>query len=270
MKICVLTSDDVFAGMLLRKLFSEYSNNIPGVYIEQEMVGGRQPGAMFFHVGQESGWSYAVYQAVELLLYGLVDFIKSRLCGKASLLPAKQSEKYGIPVTHIHRNTWQDIIHNLRTMAPDVILCVRLSKILKADILDIPSIGVINFHGSLLPKYAGLGSVLQALRHGETVTGGTFHTMTPDLDQGVILCQVPVTIDPTDSVSSLHVKIYCESGKYIDKLLSGLQTDKVDFSNICKKITYFSFPKREHVQQIKKQGRSLIRCGDIKRLWRLI
>jgi phosphoribosylglycinamide formyltransferase 1 len=66
---------------------------------------------------------------------------------------------------------------------------------------------ILNIHPSLLPAFPGAHAVQNALDHGVTVTGVTVHLVDEEVDHGPIVAQVPVAIDPGDTVESLHARI---------------------------------------------------------------
>ena len=66
-----------------------------------------------------------------------------------------------------------DVIEELRRLAPDVIIVIAYGKILPKAVLDIPKYGCLNVHGSLLPKYRGAAPIQYAIKDGEAESGVT-------------------------------------------------------------------------------------------------
>jgi len=95
---------------------------------------------------------------------------------------------YGIPVAQPDRIRGnQDFMKTLTDLNPDLIIVAAYGKILPKEILDIPSKGCINIHGSLLPKHRGAAPVQQAILEGETKTGITLMQMAEGMDTGDML-----------------------------------------------------------------------------------
>ena len=88
----------------------------------------------------------------------------------------------------------EEFINEIKSLNPDVICVVAYGKILPKEILDIPRLGCINVHGSLLPKYRGAAPMQWAIINGETVTGITTMYMAKGLDSGDMLLKKEVTI----------------------------------------------------------------------------
>lgn len=89
----------------------------------------------------------------------------------------------------------EEAIDTLRAWGPDLIVVVAYGQILPAEILDIPRLGCINLHGSLLPHYRGAAPIQRSIMAGDKVTGVTTMFMDTGLDTGDIILQKPVEID---------------------------------------------------------------------------
>jgi len=90
---------------------------------------------------------------------------------------------------------------------PDLIVVVAYGQILSADVLDVPELGCVNVHASLLPKYRGAAPLHRALINGEEVTGVTTMYMDEGMDTGDMILKEEVEIIPQDTVGSLHDKL---------------------------------------------------------------
>ncbi|MGM0472128.1 MAG: methionyl-tRNA formyltransferase [Bacillota bacterium] len=95
-------------------------------------------------------------------------------------------------------------IAKLQELEPDVIVVVAYGQILDQEILDLPPLGAINVHASLLPKYRGSGPLHRVIINGEDKTGVTTMLMEEGLDTGPILKQSAVEIGPDLTVGQLH------------------------------------------------------------------
>ncbi len=96
---------------------------------------------------------------------------------------------------------------DLKNIVPDCIVAVAYGLILPKKILDIPSLGCINLHFSLLPKYRGAAPVNWALVKGEEVTGVTTFLMNEKMDEGDILLQQKISIDDGERADSLSRRL---------------------------------------------------------------
>lgn len=110
--------------------------------------------------------------------------------------------KYTIPVFHD-----SDIRHLTSDISLDLALVYAYGKILPESILNLPKYGFWNIHPSLLPKYRGTSPMAHALLMGETTTGVTIMKMTEKWDQGPIITQEEMNINPHDRRPDLERKL---------------------------------------------------------------
>lgn len=89
----------------------------------------------------------------------------------------------------------ESAIDMLRNWEADIIVVASYGQILPAEILDMPRLGCINVHASLLPHYRGAAPIQRAIMAGDKVTGVTTMFMNAGLDTGDIILQKPVEID---------------------------------------------------------------------------
>jgi methionyl-tRNA formyltransferase len=106
----------------------------------------------------------------------------------------------------------------IREFKPDIIFSLYYRDIVPSRILEIPKLGAVNLHPSLLPKYRGCFSVPWVIINNEYETGFTYHYMVPSVDAGNVLVQRRVTITPTDTAFSLYHKMILQSLNAFDEL----------------------------------------------------
>ena len=89
----------------------------------------------------------------------------------------------------------------------ELIAVVAFGKLLPVDMLNVPSFGCVNLHGSLLPKYRGASPIQWAVLNGETETGVTAMYMAEELDAGDILGIKKTAIDPDETMGELYARL---------------------------------------------------------------
>ena len=97
----------------------------------------------------------------------------------------------------------EEFIEEIKKMNPDVICVVAYGKILPKEILDIPYLGCINVHGSLLPKYRGAAPIQWAVLNGDEKTGITTMYMGEGMDNGDIILKEEVEIGDNETTGEL-------------------------------------------------------------------
>lgn len=120
-----------------------------------------------------------------------------------------------------------EIQQQLREFAPDAIVVVAYGQILPESILQIPRLGCINVHASLLPKYRGAAPFQWAIIRGEQETGITTMIMDKGMDTGDILLQERVAIDTKDTAGTLHDKLSQTGAELLLRTLQGLEEGSV-------------------------------------------
>ncbi len=109
-----------------------------------------------------------------------------------------------IPVLQPERIKTPEFESQIKQYSPDLIVVVAYGKILPRNILDIPALGCINVHASLLPRYRGAAPINWAIINGEEVTGVTTMLMDAGMDTGDILLMDEIGIDPDMTAGELH------------------------------------------------------------------
>ena len=98
-------------------------------------------------------------------------------------------------------------VAQLLELAPDLCIVVAYGQILRQPVLDLPPLGCINLHASLLPKYRGAAPIQWAVANGEKVTGVTAMYMDEHMDEGDIILQKQEPILDGDTGGSLHDRL---------------------------------------------------------------
>ena len=111
----------------------------------------------------------------------------------------------------------------LRELAPQVIVVIAFGQILSKEILEIPPLGCINIHASLLPKYRGAAPIQWCVIDGERESGVTTMMMDVGLDTGDMLEKTVVPIEEKETGGSLHDKLSLAGGKLILSTLEKLE-----------------------------------------------
>jgi methionyl-tRNA formyltransferase len=129
----------------------------------------------------------------------------------------------GLPVTQpekIRNNV--EFRAQVEALAPEAIVVVAYGRIVPRWMLDLPRLGCINLHGSLLPKYRGAAPIQWAVANGETVTGNTTMLLAEGLDTGPILLQQQAPITPEQTAVDLFAVLAEAGAPLVVQTLAGL------------------------------------------------
>ena len=150
-------------------------------------------------------------------------WLKDRLNPSNDISFIKSKKLYEIKEKSVNSEGFKKEILRLN---PDIIFVCSWSEKIKREIFQIPKIGTINIHPSLLPKYRGPNPYAQVLFNDEKYTGVTFHLVDEELDSGAILIQQEFKILDSDDGNSLRNKaaslasLMC--GKFLEHVESGV------------------------------------------------
>lgn len=129
----------------------------------------------------------------------------------------------GLPVYTFERIRSKEAIAFLQELAPEVMVTAAYGQILTQRILDIPSYGVVNVHGSLLPKYRGPAPIQWAIIDGEPVTGITTMLTARGVDSGDILLQQQTSIGEKETAGELFNRLAVLGAEVLQKTLEGIK-----------------------------------------------
>ena len=122
--------------------------------------------------------------------------------------PIKQiALEESIPVLQPERPRGAEFFDAIRALAPDVSVVVAYGHILPRDVIDLPRLGTLNIHASLLPQWRGAAPIQAAIRARQSETGVTIMRMVPRLDAGPILLQVPTPIVHDETYGELQLRL---------------------------------------------------------------
>lgn len=137
--------------------------------------------------------------------------------------PVKQAAlEYGLPVLQPEKIKTEEFTAKLEEMQPDLIVVVAFGQILSQRILDIPRLGCVNVHASLLPSYRGAAPIHWSIINGEKETGVTTMLMDAGLDTGDMLLKDKVAITPEMTTEELHDKLMDMGGRLLSDTIDGL------------------------------------------------
>lgn len=115
--------------------------------------------------------------------------------------------RLGIPVLQPEKIRAEEALVQLESLGPDLLITAAYGQILPKRLLELPKMGCINVHASLLPRWRGGAPIHRSIIEGDDASGVTVMRMVQALDAGAMLSQVVVPIEEHDTVGSLHDKL---------------------------------------------------------------
>jgi methionyl-tRNA formyltransferase len=139
-------------------------------------------------------------------------------------------------------------------------LFVNLSPaLLKEEVLALPALGCVNFHGGKLPENRGVANYFWSLLLGAQEWTATLHRMTASFDEGDILVEKKIKIGLNDSVHSVNFRLIQLCPEMLETLIEGLRSGTLsERSQDTSQAAYRSFPTSKDIDKLKMMGRKII------------
>ncbi len=256
MRIAIITQEDRFViPGNIEKILS-----LPGIetclICRVDSPGSLEQKKKLFRRG--FGWGQALRMGWRWFKAKIADLVDG-LCAYR-LLRHKYSigavaRKHGILFTAIGNPNDEAFLERIRSLQADLVVSLSAPCVFKPPLLELPRFGCINLHCSLLPRYAGLLPSFWVLYHGETYTGATVHYMDSKIDNGAILGQVKVPIQPGTSVFELIRHTKAAGAKLMVDMIQKIQRGEIQSQpNRSEEGAYFSWPTVEQMREFRRRG----------------
>ena len=144
--------------------------------------------------------------------------------GRALQKPAvkQMAEEAGIPVFQPRTRRQEESFEQLEKWQPDVIVVAAFGQILPEQVLQLPPVGSVNVHGSLLPRWRGASPIQFAILAGDSESGVSLMKMDPGLDTGPVYVQEKVELGPRETASELHDTLAVLGGRLLANHLEAI------------------------------------------------
>jgi len=149
-----------------------------------------------------------------------------RPVGRKKVLTAppvkEEAMELGLPVIQPNKLKGSEELEQIIALKPDLIITAAFGQILPKELLDVPELGCINVHASLLPAYRGGAPIHQAIIDGQSKTGVTIMYMEEKLDAGDIISQSEISIEHTDDTGLLFEKLSAVGSNLLKETLPSI------------------------------------------------
>jgi methionyl-tRNA formyltransferase len=134
---------------------------------------------------------------------------------------ARAAER-GIPTDVMTRRTYTEVVGRIAALAPDVVVVVAFGIIIKQDLLEMPPLGCVNVHASLLPRHRGVSPIQAAILSGDAVTGCTTMRIDAGIDTGDVLLVDEVAVRPGETAGGLGERLSRSGAQLLVRTLDGM------------------------------------------------
>jgi methionyl-tRNA formyltransferase len=137
------------------------------------------------------------------------------------------AQELGLPVYQPEKIRDPEAVERLRSLAPDLLVVVAYGQIIPRSVLDIPRMGAVNVHASLLPRWRGAAPVARAILAGDTETGVSIMKMDEQLDHGPLLAVRATPIEQGEDAAQLTRRLAGIGGELLVATLADLDDVRV-------------------------------------------
>ncbi|WP_304511750.1 methionyl-tRNA formyltransferase [Desulfobacula sp.] len=207
-------------------------------------------------------------------LYGLVDFFRMGMRYTQVKILSEIAKSYQKPdwfdlrqlcgvnnIEILHQNALHQpaFLDKLRRKDLDLIISVAAPTIFRKELIDLPRLGCINIHHAPLPRYRGMMPNFWQLYHGEKTVGITVHKINPKIDEGEIILQKEVPVNPGESLDALIMRTKQLGAHYMLEAIEMMRGGRIQYQeNRSEEGSYFSFPTRKDVRRFRAMGYRLL------------
>ncbi|HEY7862208.1 MAG TPA: methionyl-tRNA formyltransferase [Thermoanaerobaculia bacterium] len=187
---------------------------------------------LFFGTPEFAVPSLAAVHAAGITPYAVVTQPDRPVGRHAQLRPAAvaaAASAMGIPVwkpEKVRQNA--ELLAQLRDAAPDVMAVVAYGRILPREILDLPRLGCVNVHASLLPRHRGASPIQAAILAGDAETGVATMRIVEELDAGPVYLERKVALEPGEDAGALSRRLAVLGGELLVETLRGLESGTLE------------------------------------------
>ena len=262
-RIAVITNGNYFANTVLLPLLEHPDRE----YLVLVTTGLRNQGRGKFRESARLLATWGVRYSAYKIAVSILPLVAQRL-GASSLTVAATCNRLGLPIRRerdVNGPNGRAVVEAFR---PDLLVSVSCPYRISPDILAMPSVGAINVHSSMLPRYAGVSTYIHVLAEGEGETGMTIHEMVEKFDAGRILAQEAVPVPESTTAFRLFTA-QCAAGarllnQTVDDALRHRRLGGVD-QDLSKR-SYRNDPRPADVAALRRRGHQLISFRDLLNL----
>lgn len=182
--------------------------------------------------------------------------------------PVGLASRDRIPTLHATDCNDPALVGLIAAVEPDFLISVNVYQRVDEPLLAAPRIAALNTHFGMLPNYRGMSPVVWALAHGEQEIGITVHRMVIRFDEGQVIAQESLPLEPHESVMSVTFR----GADRASQMLSGsvVRLMKDPSAGIAQEGSgsYFSLPTKQTIRQLSARGHKLWRWKDLSQFWK--
>ena len=248
MRIVFLTADDpLYLPDFFRKVLAQRAVETVGVYRVAPLYKNQTSGGAAIRYLKTFGLGATFHLARRILGAKLRGRSIERVCRELS-----------IPCGTVGDVNAPAFLEELRRLSPDVIVSVSCPQIFRKPLIDLPSMGVLNVHGSPLPAYRGVLPAFWMLANSEPRAGVTVFLVDENVDTGMVCGQKLFAIEPRETLDQFLRRSKAIAADLLLEVLAAFESRSMSPTPLdASRGSYYSWPNREAVARFRAAGRRL-------------
>jgi len=245
--VFLTTADPLYLPTFFERVLDRRAADVAAAYVVPPLYGSQSSRAALGRYARTFGLRATARLATK------VAAAKARRRSGASVC-----RRHGVESEAVADVNADDFLARLRALAPDVIVSVSCPQIFRAPLIGLPSSGVLNVHGALLPEYRGILPSFWMLANGETRAGVSVYFVDERIDAGDVCAQRAFDISPEDTLDSFLRRSKLNAAELLLEVLDAIE------QGICERHpldlsqgSYYSWPDAQAVSRFRERGRSL-------------
>ena len=271
-KIIIFTLASLYSTIALNNLIKVIKDK--DVVIFTSNVYNDKHGTFFYQlkkIFKRSGYHFLLYLSTYMVFYKIIMFLSNIINiiffnKKRYISINKIAKLYGIPIIKVDDINAKNVIDDIYEKKPDLILSCIFDQIISEEVFSIPKYGTMNIHPGLLPDYRGPFPSIFAAINNENNLGVTVHYVDRTLDTGNIIDRRSIPFKKNKSILYHDVQLM--------KLGIDIMTNviaSIGIKNLCtlkqEGGRYYSYPKRCHTQQLRRNNVKLFSIFELFKLF---
>ena len=263
MRIAIITSDSFFSYLLISDIVKNRTNDISCIVITPSTVKGKGKVASVIHVFKKTGFRNVAYKVITYTWICFAELLHKCKLIRHGITPSNLAETNGIDMYHSQNCNDDETLTYLRSRDIDILLSINVYQRMLEPLLALPRITAINNHFGLLPKYKGMAPYIWAMADGETEIGLSVHHMVLEFDEGKLIKQKRMPVNPGDSAMGVYIRACLIARRMISQAVVDVETDSAAGFIQKGEGSYFSMPTRDCISRLYQNGHCLWKLRDL-------
>lgn len=252
MRIVVFLNESNESNHQLERLARQHE--IAALVVSSRAINGDRPGRLLRRLWHDGGWSFVLRKALNILGFRFLSRVWPGRRG-LSRSAAAVAGQYGFPVLRVNDVNSRESLTRLAELEADLFVSIYFNQIFRAPVLELPKIGTLNVHGSMLPHFRGLFPYFWSLASNHARAGISVHWIDSGIDTGRVVAQGVLDLGSEETVFGLARRQAAVGAELLVRVIVRLEGGSLLGWPQGDGGSYRSWPTRRAVRRLESHGR---------------